>query len=171
MVEFGDIRLSANERRKRTREESCREIVDMHRAKRKSVKEIQVEFPHYGRDVEILQCVRHGNRTNKPNVMYVYGVNGCGKTTSTLNVSTRLLLDFYVKPRACKWWPSYDQQTVCLIEEFQSCFPLSSCNCVSRIPSKGSLKEDLRSSIIQLLCSRQRLHRMTSMLRLRRRSR
>ena len=30
-----------------------------------------------------------------------------------------------MKPSASKWWPSYDQETVALIEEFQSCFPLT----------------------------------------------
>lgn len=125
--EFGESKLGANESRKRKREEVCAEIVVGHQ-KKLPIIDMIVANPHYARDIKELQIVRHPKRleSEKPRVLYLHGSTGSGKTTSTRNVCLRSGMDYYVKSSGHRWWSSYDQQKVVLLEEFTSCFTVSS---------------------------------------------
>ena len=58
-----------------------------------------------------------------PKVIYIFSETGVGKTTTTTRLLDRHSIRYYVKPSASKWWPGYDNQPVCILEEFTSCFP------------------------------------------------
>ena len=107
--EYGERSLTANEKRKENRKESCVSILKMHKAKR-DVAGIIEEFPHLVKDVELLARERLTRRhfRQRPAILYLSGVTRCGKTTSAMKVFERLQIDYYVKPPANKWWPNYE---------------------------------------------------------------
>ena len=121
---FGICQLSANETRKRSREETCRDIFEDHKAKR-SKRDILEDYPHYWKDVVGLSIARHSDRSAAPQVLYLYGATGTGKSYNTQRALEDLSISHYFKPSGIKWWPDYDQQSVAVIEEFSSCFTCS----------------------------------------------
>ena len=54
------------------------------------------------------------------------------------------ILNKYVKPAGSKWFPGYDQQPVCIFEEFDNCFSPGLCLQIADgdellVESKGNL--------------------------------
>ena len=122
--EAGEAKLSANEKRKRTREDTCREIYVGHK-KRVPLGELVEQFPHYMKDIDLLSSVRHTKRCVAPKVLYIYGETGIGKSYNTEEALKENGATFYFKLSGSRWWPLYDQQAVVVLEEFSSCFTCS----------------------------------------------
>lgn len=60
----------------------------------------------------------------------IWGNSGVGKTTTTIKLMEELELPYYIKPSGVKWWDGYVEdgyvdQAVAIINEFTSCFSLS----------------------------------------------
>ena len=66
------------------------------------------------------------DRCVEPRLLYIWGKTGHGKTTTTRKVLKELGKTAYWKPSAIKWWNGYDHQEVVVLEEFASCFPVTS---------------------------------------------
>ena len=64
-------------------------------------------------------------RTEPARVLYLHGETGCGKTTSTLKVLLDLKMSFFKKMPGTHWFDGYTGQDVLVLEEFQSCFTLT----------------------------------------------
>ena len=93
-----------------------------------------------------LTRLRHTKRTHRPNVLYLYGPTGIGKTVNMQRAVKLSGLDHYDKPPKMKWWHRYDQQPVVIMEEFSSCIALETflkiCDGTPMmVESKGSLIE------------------------------
>ena len=116
--------LTANEIRKRSRDENCTEIVALHKKKVK-ISSITESFPSLWKDVQGLINMRHTSRTSTPKVLYIYGKSGVGKSYNTEEAIKDLGLSYYFKPSGSRWWPEYDQEDVVILEEFTSCFTCS----------------------------------------------
>ena len=93
----GEPNLTANEKRKRSRDETCADIITMHKAK-KTLSQISDEYPAYMRDIKELSFRRHTSRTTRPRVLYLYGCTGVGKSHSTQKVCEEQDVSFYFKP-------------------------------------------------------------------------
>ena len=57
-----------------------------------------------------------------PKVLYLSSMTGKGKTTNTARAIERSKMTYYTKPSMTKWWPRYHGQRVVVLEEFTSCF-------------------------------------------------
>jgi hypothetical protein len=64
-------------------------------------------------------------RTEPARVLYLHGRTGCGKTTSTIKVLLDLQLSWFKKMPGTHWFDGYTGQDVLVLEEFQSCFTLT----------------------------------------------
>lgn len=117
-ISHGGKRTSGN-----TIAEVCIDIRDEIIAKRPRL-EILHDYPHLGKHIDNL-CELRPHRTEPPKVLYIWGATGSGKTTNILRAIKDSELDYYLKKPNSKWWFSYDNEPVALLEEFHSCFALS----------------------------------------------
>lgn len=121
-----DLKRHGGKRRCATAE-ACVEIRDAIKAKRPR-HELLEEYPHLTSHVNAL-CDLRPVRVNKPELIYIWGSTGHGKSTTTKHTLLDLGYDMnnqYWKPSADKWWPRYAQQPVVILEEFTSCFSATS---------------------------------------------
>ena len=154
------IRLSANERRRQqgcerrdTHQEQCKALIASIKAKKPRLELLESNL-HMAKELNLLAELRPP-RTKAPKVIYIYSETGIGKTTTTTRYLERHSIRYYVKPSASKWWPSYDNQPVCILEEFTSCFPcttfLQLCDPVQfQIEIKGGFLQFDSSHLILL---------------------
>ena len=84
--EFGEARLSANEKRKRNRAEKCEEIKEMTKGKRRRLSMAE-RFPNMVKDIDALQMFVP-KRTDAPKVLYLYGDTG-----STITAIQNAIMD------------------------------------------------------------------------------
>lgn len=103
--------------------EACANIRDDYINKRPKM-EILHDYPHLSKHVDSLTKFRP-NRTTAPKVLYIYGTTGHGKSYNTRRACEDMGLSMYWKPSGDKWWPNYDNEDVVILEEFTSCFTLS----------------------------------------------
>ena len=122
--EFGKLSKTANDRRRSGLSLDCEQIRDKIQSGTSRNKLLE-QFPSRGQYIDQLQQLRP-HRTTAPKVLYIYSRTGKGKTTNTMGAIRELGYTFYVKPSGHKWWPRYDGQRVAILEEFQSCFTLTS---------------------------------------------
>lgn len=122
-TETGILSLSANDRRSSIADD-CRDIVQRFESG-ETTESIIRAYPHRTKNIRDLSFVRPA-RTSAPRVLYLHSGTGRGKTTNTMAAIRELGYTLYVKPSGVKWWPGYDGQRVVVLEEFQSCFTVSS---------------------------------------------
>lgn len=103
-----------SEQGKRTDLENLADIV-----KTKGVKGIIEERPDafikYGRNIERLAELLMVPRTEKPNVTWIWGLTGTGKTRSATNLPEGK--EYYMWNQS-KWWNGYRQQHRIIIDDF-----------------------------------------------------
>lgn len=119
--EFGQLQRSSRETGGCHQEESCREILRMHKEKIPT-DEIEDEYPSQYRAIQALAHRRYNHRTEAPKVLYLHGKSGVGKSYNTQRACEDASLSYYFRPPGEKWWPGYEQQNVVILEEFASCF-------------------------------------------------
>lgn len=111
------------------------------------IKTMMDRYPLNARDiVGPLSSMRHTTRTHKPNVLYLYGPTGIGKTVNLERAVKLSNMSCYDKPPKMKWWQRYDQQAIVIMEEFSSCIALETflkiCDGTPlMVESKGNLVE------------------------------
>ena len=121
-------------------------IIEDHQ-KRTDIKVMLRKYPLNARDVVgPLTNLRHKTRIHKPNILYLYGPTGIGKTVNMERAVKLSNLKHYDKPPKMKWWHRYDQQPIVIMEEFSSCIALETflkiCDGTGLlVESKGNLIE------------------------------
>ena len=85
-----------------------------------------LKYPEYARDVVgPVKKLRSSKRVYKPNILYIWGPTGIGKSFTTSSTLKHVGVSVYDKDPNHRWFPDYDQEDVVLMEEFQSCLPLT----------------------------------------------
>ena len=143
---WGDRKLHARTARSIQARAVLEDIIKDHQ-KKVDVKVMLRKYPLNARDVVgPLQNLRHNTRKHVPNVLYLYGPTGIGKTVNMQRAVKLSKMPHYDKPPRMKWWHRYDQQPVVIMEEFSSCIALETflklCDGTPfMVESKGNLIE------------------------------
>ena len=144
--EWGDQVLNSRTVRSIQARAILEEIIKDHQ-KRVDVNVMLRKHPLNARDVVgPLMRLRHNKRIHKPNILYLYGPTGIGKTINMERAVKLSGMDHYDKPPRIKWWHKYDQQPVVIMEEFSSCIAMETflkiCDGTGMlVESKGNLIE------------------------------
>lgn len=83
-------------------------------------------YPEHVRYMSELQSFMPGRKNKEARIIYIWGDTSMGKTTNVIRALEYKGIPFYVKGSGNKWWDGYVGQPVAILNEFQSCFSLSS---------------------------------------------
>lgn len=144
-LELGTRRTLGNNRftsEYEAKKKKAEKIIEAHK-KRKDMKRMIEKDPLSIDMVKKYQGFRAVERTTRPNVLYIHGPKGCGKSENVQLALEKSKYTYYKKPPGEKWFDGYDQDDVCVLEEFQSDFCCSAfltlCdNRTHRVPIKGN---------------------------------
>lgn len=99
------------------------DILDMHKAIREGANYDEIantwtqQYYQYGRMVHFEMGRAQKDRSEKPQVWWVWGATGVGKTKWAVELSPE---SFYIKDAGTKWWDGYTQQEVIIIDDFRN---------------------------------------------------
>lgn len=110
------------------------------------LKDMYLKYPNDLQDVGACTKFRHVQRKLKPNVLYLYGDTGIGKSENILRALRKAKVTYYIKPSGEKWFPGYDQQEVCVIEEFAGAFP---CNVFLQLCDRAPFQVEAKGEHIE----------------------
>lgn len=82
------------------------------------VKEHPDYFVRYHTGLEKLNLYRQQARTHKPEVTWIWGPTGVGKTRYVVDKE----VDLWISGKSLKWWLGYENQTATLFDDFRADF-------------------------------------------------
>lgn len=102
--------------------------------------EMAENFPilylHYSRSIRDMCALRFSARTEKPEVLWIFGKAGVGKTRYVFDNYQ----DIYIKD-GTPWWDNYTQNNVILIDDFDNMIPYRTLlRILDRYPYQGQVK-------------------------------
>jgi len=93
-------------------------------------------FVKYQRGLAALKSIQYTDRTGPPEVVWLWGKSGTGKTRTAVEKSA----SFYIKD-GTKWWDGYEQQSVIIIDDFDGAWPFRDLlRLLDRYPYRGQTK-------------------------------
>jgi len=130
-------------------------VADMVQEK-KTIREIAeaepVTFIKYHRGIQALRTALMKPRTEAPNVVWLYGATGTGKTRFAHDNSDSV----YIKD-GTQWWDGYEQQEAIIIDDFDGKWPLRDLlRLLDRYVYQGQTKGgyiNINSSWIYITCT------------------
>lgn len=116
----GPFELGSRSKRK----SKCDVIAEV---RKRSVRDVIAEFPELWRSVRPLRECRlmfAERRQTKTDLWLFHGNTGGGKTTIAQKISSYLGYDDTYDHDGSAWWDGYDQQALCLVDEYRGSFPV-----------------------------------------------
>lgn len=117
-----------------------------------AVLENPVAFVKYFKGLERLDFYLQSKRNSKPEVYWLWGKTGTGKTRKAIEMSPD---SFYMKGNH-KWWDGYLQQKCIIVDDFDGLWPFRDLlNFLDRYPYQGQTKGGfvhINSPIICVTC-------------------
>jgi len=102
------------------------------------IEEYPTQFIRYHRGLEKLAGLYLTPRTEKPTILWRWGLTGVGKTRFVYDKHG--IANVYVKD-STKWWDGYTQQKVILIDDFDGSWPYRDLlRLLDRYPYQGQIK-------------------------------
>lgn len=92
-------------------------------------------YVRYHRGLEAMKGTQYSDRKEPPEVIWLWGVTGSGKTREAVDCET-----FYIKD-GTKWWDGYEQQVRIVIDDFDGVWPFRDLlRLLDRYPYQGQTK-------------------------------
>lgn len=138
---------------KQGRRTDLEEAVELVRSKgvEEVARELPLVFVKYHKGLEALKSMESSHRTDPPEVIWLWGASGVGKSREACQGS------FYVKD-GTKWWNGYNQQDRIVIDDFDGSWPLRDLlRLLDRYPYQGQTKGGyvkINSPKIYITCDR-----------------
>lgn len=140
---YGDMDVNkAGKQGKRTDlDDACDKIISNGRNIGKGLYEVASEHPStfvkFHKGLQALATrLNMGDRDVKPNVEWIYGPTGCGKTL----YASKKTSTFYIKD-GTMWWDGYEQQETIIIDDFDGKWPFRDLlRILDRYPYQGQYK-------------------------------
>jgi len=105
----------------------------------------------YHRGLEAMRLRQMKDRTEAPQVVWLWGLTGTGKTRTAVEGAA----SFYMKD-GTKWWDGYEQQERIVIDDFDGAWPFRDLlRLLDRYPYQGQYKGGyvkINSSMIYITC-------------------
>lgn len=110
-------------------------------------------YARYHRGLEKLKSTLYTERTSPPEVVWLYGPTGVGKTRQAVEANS----SFFIKD-GTRWWDGYTQQHTIIIDDFDGKWPIRDLlRLLDRYPYQGETKGGyvkINSPLIFITCDK-----------------
>lgn len=102
-----------------------RRVMKMHLNREPIQSMLQREYMNAHTVMGPLKRLRYSDRIHKPHILYLWGPTGIGKSVNLQRAVNQSGVNAFHKDPKVKWFGHYDQEPICIMEEFQSCINLT----------------------------------------------
>jgi len=134
-------------------EDMAKKILSKELTVQEFAEEDPVSFLKYSKGLTVLETMTFSHRSvsNPPNVIWLWGLSGTGKTRTAVEIDQ----SFYIKD-GTQWWDGYKQQKVIIIDDFDGKWPYRDLlRLLDRYPYQGQIKGGympINSEFIVITC-------------------